>query len=395
MTVTQGVWTKRKNGIPYSHFAGTRQKEGHVKHLVMISLMMLLGAPALAQEMNDRLDSLMSSTYPNDKPGAAIAIVKDRKVVFKKGYGIADLDSKTTITSSTNFNICSMTKQFTAYCTLILQNQGKLSLDDRLIEFFPDFTPEVAGPITIRNLLTHSSGIIDYYDYVDKGRYTEFWDKDILPAIRSIGSVYFPAGSKYRYSNTAFCLLSLIIEKVSGKRFPEFVQDNIFKPLKMDHSDVIHHGFEISDRAIGYQRENDRFKISDAKQSLFFSTGGDGGIYTSIDDYLKWIMAIQSGKVLSPDLIKEAQSPQFSIDPKKDISYGFGWFIAGSGEDKLIYHPGSNGGFRTIVLIKPSQKYSVIIFSNRGDIDLDDLVRQVNKIYDIDDKAYVKSDAVI
>ncbi len=365
-----------------------------MKHLVLMPLVMLMGALALAQEMNARLDSLLSATYPNDEPGAAIAIVKDRQVVFKKGYGIANLDSKTSITSSTNFNIGSMTKQFTAYCTLILQNQGKLSLDDKLIDFFPDFTLHVAGTITIRHLLTHSSGIIDYYDRVDKGRYTEFWDEDILPAIKSIDSTYFPAGSRYRYSNTAYCLLSLIIEKVSGKRFPEFVQDNIFKPLKMDHSDVIHHGLDISNRAVGYDCENDSFEISDAKQSLFFSTRGDGGIYTSIDDYLKWIMAIQSGKVLSPDLTKEAQSPQFLADSRKDISYGFGWFIAGSGEDKLIYHPGSNGGFRTIVLIKPSQKYSVVIFSNRGGIDLEDLVRRVNKIYHIDDKAYVKSDTI-
>ena len=370
------------------------RKEGHVKHLVLIPLVMLMGAQAFAQEMNDRLDSLMSSTYPNDKPGAAIAIVKNRRVVFKKGYGIADLDSKTIITSSTNFNIGSMTKEFTAYCTLELQNQGKLSLDDRLIEFFPDFTPKVAGAITIRNLLTHSSGIIDYYDYVDKGRYTEFWDKDILPAIRLIDSVYFPAGSRYRYSNTAYCLLSLIIEKVSGKPFPEFVQDNIFRPLKMVHSDVIHHGSEISNRAVGYDCENDSFKISDAKQGLFFSTRGDGGIYTSIDDYLKWVMAIQSGKVLNPYLTKEAQSPQFLIDSRENISYGFGWFVAGSGEAKLIYHPGSNGGFRTIILIKPSQKYSVVIFSNRSGIDLEDLVRRVNKIYQIEDKAYVKSDAI-
>jgi len=355
---------------------------------------MLMGAQASAQEMNDRLDSLMSSIYPNDKPGAAIAIVKNRKVVFKKGYGIADLDSKTIITSSTNFNIGSMTKQFTAYCTLKLQNQGKLSLDDKLIEFFPDFIPEVAGTMTIRHLLTHSSGIMDYYDYVDKGRYTEFSDKDILPVIKSIDSTYFPAGSRYRYSNTAYCLLSLIIEKVSGKRFPEFVQDNIFKPLKMDNSDVIHHGLEISNRAVGYECENDSFKISDAKQNLFFSTRGDGGIYTSIDDYLKWIMAIQSGKVLNPHLTKEAQSAQFLIDSREDISYGFGWFIAGSGEDKLIYHPGSNSGFRTIVLMKPSQEYSVVIFSNRSGIDLEDLVRRVNKICQIDDKAYVKSEAM-
>ncbi len=371
-----------------------RHKEVHVRHLAMIPFVMLIAAQALAQGMSGRLDALMSATYLNNKPGAAIAIVKDREVVFKKAYGMADLALKTTITSSTNFNIASMTKQFTAYCILTLKNQGKLSLDDRLIKFFPDLSPKVAGTITIRNLLTHSSGIVDHYDHVDKTKYTEFSDKDILPAIRSVDSVYFPAGSRYRYSNTAFCLLSLIVEKVSGKGFPEFVRDTIYAPLKMGHSDVIHPGMEIPDRALGYEYEKDRFQIADVKQSLFFSTEGDGGIYTSIDDYLKWIMAILSGNVLSPSLVKEGQSPQFSIDAGRDFSYGFGWFIAGSGEDRIIYHPGSNGGFRTIVLIKPSQKYAVVIFSNRGDIDLEDFVRQINNICHIDDKAFVKSDAI-
>jgi CubicO group peptidase (beta-lactamase class C family) len=348
-----------------------------------------------AQNESNRIDSLMSSIYQSDKPGAAIAIVKNGKVVFKKGYGVADLDSKTPITSSTNFNICSMTKQFTAYSILQLQNRKKLSLDDPLIKYFPDFSPTVARSVTIRNLLTHSSGIVDHYSYVDKKLYNEFWDKDVLTAIKSIDSVYFPSGSHYRYSNTAFCLLSLIIEKISGKTYPDYIRNNIFYPLEMKSSDVIHPGFKISNRALGYENEKDSFKISDAKESLFFSTMGDGGIYTSIDDYLKWIMAIQKGKVLNPYLVHEAQSAQFPIDAARNISYGYGWFIAGSRDSKIVYHPGSNGGFRTIIFTKPSEKYSIIIFSNRTGIDLEDLVRIINKICKIDDKAYVKLESLI
>lgn len=360
-----------------------------MKQFFLISILMLMATQAFAQGKNERLDSLMSSIYANDNPGAAIAIVNNGKVIFKKGYGIADLDSKRPITVSTNFNIGSMTKQFTAYCILKLQSEKKLSLDDKLIKFFPDFNPKVGNAITIRNLLTHSSGIVDHYDYVDKKLYKDFTDEDVLPAIKSVDSVYFPAGTKYRYSNTAYCLLALIIEKISGKPYPEFVRDNIFRPLKMDKSEVIHPDFNISNRAFGYEAENDSFKISDVKESYFFSTMGDGGIYTSIDDYLKWIKAIQSGKVINPHLIKEAQSPQFVIDSSKDISYGFGWFTAGAGDNKLDYHPGSNGGFRSIVFMKPSQKYSIVIFSNRSGIDLEELIRKIDKIYGIDDKAYV------
>ncbi len=365
-----------------------------MKRLVVFLSVVLMVAQAFAHGENERLDSLMSSLYPKDNPGAAIAIVRNGKVIFKKGYGIADLDSKKLITPSTNFNIGSMTKEFTAYCVLKLHSEKKLSLNDKLIKFFPAFIPKAASAITIRNLLTHSSGIIDYYNYVDTKQYTEFSDEDILSALKKVDSVYFPAGSRFRYSNTGYCLLSLIIQKVSGKTFPEFVRNNIFEPLGMEKSDVIHPGFKISNRAFGYECDNDSFKISDAKQSLFFSTEGDGGVYTSIDDYVKWLVAIRSGKGLNARLIREAQSPEFVIDSSRDVSYGYGWFIAGSGNDRLVYHPGSNGGFRSIVFMKPSQDYAVVIFSNRSGIDLEELIRQVNRIYHVGDSAYVKTDLI-
>ncbi len=366
-----------------------------MKHLILSSILILIAIHAFPQKENKSLDSLMSSIYISKNPGAAIAIIEDGEVIFKKGYGISNMDSKTPVSSSTNFNICSMTKQFTAYGILKLASEKKLSLDDRISKYFPDFNSKVADVVTIRHLLTHSSGIVDHYDHVDKTKYKEFWDKDVLTAIKSIDSVYFPAGSGYRYSNTAFCLLSLIIEHVSGYAFPAFIKEYIFKPLKMNNSDVIKPDFKISQRALGYEFENDSFKISDAGQSLFFSTMGDGGIYTSIDDYLKWIMAIQNGKVLNSSIIKEAQSAHNTIEATRNLSYGYGWFVAGSGENKIVYHTGSNGGFRTIIFMIPSKKYSVVIFSNRTGVDLEDLVIKINKIFNIDDHAFVKLESVI
>ncbi|HEY5124836.1 MAG TPA: serine hydrolase domain-containing protein [Ignavibacteria bacterium] len=366
-----------------------------MKHFILSFFLILMATQSFPQKENNRLDSLMSSIYSNDRPGAAIAIVKNGKFVFKKGYGIANLDSKIPITSTTNFNIGSMTKQFTAYGILKLASEKKLSLDDKIEKYFPDYNSKVAGMVTIRHLLTHSSGIIDHYDNVDKTLFKEFWDKDVLYAIKSVDSVYFPPGSRYRYSNTAFCLLSLIIEHVSGYSFPEFIQEYIFKPLKMNNSDVIKPDFKISERAFGYKFENDSFKISDARESLFFTTMGDGGIYTSIDDYLKWIMEIQNGKVLNSSIIKEAQSAQFTIDATKNLSYGYGWFVAGSNDNKIVYHTGSNGGFQTIIFMIPSKKYSVVIFSNRTGIALEDLVREINKIFKIGDNTFIKLELLI
>jgi CubicO group peptidase (beta-lactamase class C family) len=169
-----------------------------MRHFILSFLLILLALKAFPQKENIRLDSLMSSIYPDDSPGAAIAIVKNGKNVFKKGYGIADLDSKRPVTPSTNFNIGSMTKQFTAYGILKLAVEKKLSLDDKIEKYFPDFNSKVAGIVTIRNLLTHSSGIIDHYDHVDKSFFKEFWDKDVLNAVKAVDSVYFPPGSGYR-----------------------------------------------------------------------------------------------------------------------------------------------------------------------------------------------------
>ncbi|NWF89442.1 MAG: beta-lactamase family protein [Ignavibacteriaceae bacterium] len=366
-----------------------------MEKIILSFCLIFMAATINPQIENNQLDSLLNSIYKQDEPGLAIGVVYNGEVVFKKGYGISNLDSKAPITASTNFNICSMTKQFTAYGILELASQSKLSLDDPIKKYLIDFNPNVGSSVTVRHLLTHCSGVVDHYNYVDKKLFKEFWDQDVLNAVKTVDSFYFPVGTRYRYSNTAYCLLSLIIEKVSGYSFPEFVKESIFKPLKMDLSDVIKPNFNISERAFGYESNDGIFKIADANESLFFSTMGDGGIYTSIDDYLKWILAIQKGEVLKSELIKQAQSPQFSIDTSRNISYGYGWFIAGSGNDQVVYHTGSNGGFRTIVFIKPSSNYSVVLFSNRTGIDLEDLILKINKIYKVDDKCYVKLDSLI
>jgi D-alanyl-D-alanine carboxypeptidase len=366
-----------------------------MKMLIVICLALTATVSVHAQNENSRLDSLMSSFYKAGAPGAAIAVIKDGNVVFKRGYGIADLETKAPITPSTNFNICSMTKQFTAYAILQLQRQGKLSLDDKLSRFFPQFTPRVANAVSVRQLLSHCSGIVEHYSYVNRALYREFWDKDVLATLSAVDSMYFPAGTRYRYSNAAFCILSQIIEKVSGESYPSYICSHVFAPLGMIRSNVIQPDFKITERAFGYEFEKDTFKIADAKQSLFFSTMGDGGVYTSIDDYLKWITAIQQLQRPDPTIIKEAQSPQSPIDTSRGFSYGFGWFVAGTGDARLVYHTGSNGGFRTIILTKPSAKYAVVIFSNRTGVDLEDLVRVINRIYQIDDKAFVKLEDLI
>jgi CubicO group peptidase (beta-lactamase class C family) len=163
----------------------------------------------------------------------------------------------------------------------------------------------------------------------------------------------------------------------------------------MHNSLVIQPGIRIKERAQGYEYGNETHSLSDAGESMFFSTMGDGGIYTSADEYLKWMTMILNRKGPDHKLVDQVLMPQFVIDSTRQLSYGYGWFVAGSGRNRIAYHTGSNGGFRAIVFSKPSEKYGVIILSNRTGIDLEDLVHQINNILRVDDTAFVRLESLI
>jgi len=330
-----------------------------------------------------KADSLFKAIYSNNAPGASIAIVQKGKTVFSNSYGIADLNTKEKISPRTNFNIASLTKQFTAIAILQLAGKGKLLLNDKLSKFFPELNKKVADIITIQQLLTHSSGIIDHYDYADTKNMKHAHIADVLNAIKNIDSTYFPPGTDYRYSNTAYCLLALIIEKLSGLSYSVYMKKNVFQPPGMKHTTIWSESEKISNKANGYEfdQTTNSFKRSGADENIFFSTEGDGGIYTSIDDYLKWMNALQSGKIFSQVNTNRARSPQFAVNKEKKLSYGYGWFIDESTTPVKVYHSGSNGGFRSFSFTIPEEGYMVIIFSNRTGINLENLILEINKIF--------------
>ncbi len=368
-----------------------------MKKLILIIFAAFYFYGAFCQSMSARLDSLCRTIYSSHEPGAMIAIRDHDKIIFKKGYGLANLNTKTKIESLTNFNIGSLTKQFTAYSILQLANEKRLSLDDKLIKFFPDFNQHIGNLITIRQLLTHSSGIIDHYGFTDTTRVKHATDRDVLIAIKNIDSSYFISGSHYRYSNTAYCLLALIIEKVTGLAYADYIRKEIFTPLNMTHSSVFKFGRPIYRSARGYTTSRSgpkQFASLDSDQSIFFSTEGDGGIYTSIDDYLKWCDAWRKGNALNRALITKAQSPHFLVDTANKLSYGYGWFISEKG-NKKAYHTGSNGGFRAISFLIPARSYQIVIFSNRDDIDLEELAQKINAIAGLADGSFTKIESLV
>jgi D-alanyl-D-alanine carboxypeptidase len=343
------------------------------------------------QTAESRIDSLMKSYYSPELPGAVIAIEQHNHTLFKKGYGLANPASGMLINADENFNIGSLTKQFTAFSILKLYYAGKISIMDTIGKYFS--LPAPLSFITVLQLLNHSSGLPDHYSYTDTNKVKHATDKDVLVALQKADSVYFPSGSKYRYSNAAYCLLGLLIEKISGLSYNAYLKKNIFIPLGIQHAQVFSIHRVIPDRVTGFDRTSKgTFIRSDADESIFFSTEADGGIYISMNNYMKWCRAVESGKFSRTRMIQRSWTPQTPVDSLHGLWYGNGWFIQeNKSHPKIIYHTGSNGGFRSVVFLIPYLDYRISIFSNRPDIDLEELVARINQILSIPDNSFIKS----
>ncbi|HEX9501093.1 MAG TPA: serine hydrolase domain-containing protein, partial [Thermoanaerobaculia bacterium] len=231
--------------------------------------------------------------YSGNVPGASVLVVLDGNVVMRKSYGMANLEQRTAATPDTNYRLASVTKQFTAASILILAKSGKLSLDDPITKYLA--LPAHANAITIRHLLTHTSGLFDYEDLIPPGTTRQLKDSDVLQMLKDNDGSYFAPGTRYRYSNTGYAFLSLIVERVSGQRFADFLSENIFKPAGMNASVALEEGIStVARRAYGYSRADRAWHRTD--QSLTSAVLGDGGIYTSTDDLVHWIAWLESGK---------------------------------------------------------------------------------------------------
>jgi D-alanyl-D-alanine carboxypeptidase len=364
-----------------------------MKCTIYLSLFLWICVSANCQENTRRIDALLKTYYHENEPGAAVVISRDNRIIFKNVYGLASTKTKEKISSSTNFNIGSLTKQFTAFCIVQLAEKRQLSLTDKLVKYFPDFNAKTGNLITIQELLTHSSGIVDHYSFVDTNIVKHAADKDVLNAVKNIDSTYFTPGTQYRYSNTAYCLLAMIVEKVSGLSYNDYVKKNIFTPLSMLHSVVLQTGKPVYKTAYGYDYDSGKhiFSKLDAAEAIFFSTEGDGGIYTSADEYLHWWRFLQNPPTASKGIVQKNRSPQLTIDSVNKLSYGYGWFVSDKDTARAVYHSGSNGGFRAIVFSVPSNNYVITIFSNRTGIDLEKLVQQINTILGVTNNSFTKS----
>jgi CubicO group peptidase (beta-lactamase class C family) len=298
------------------------------------------------------VDDLMKDYAAPGSPGASLLVIRDGQAVVRKGYGLANLEEQRAAMPATNYRLASVTKQFTAASILILARDGKLSIDDPIRKWFP----ALPDGITIRHLLTHTSGIVDYEDVMPEGTTTQVHDIDVLHLVEQNPQSYFAPGTSYKYSNSGYALLALIVERASGQTFASFLHDRIFQPFGMTNTVAHEDGIStVAHRAYGYSRAADGWTRTD--QSTTSAVLGDGGIYSSIDDLAKWDAALYTDERLRPAF--EPATP--TNDP--NVRYGFGWRITADS----LWHTGETRGFRNVILRYPARKLTVVILTNRNE----------------------------
>lgn len=352
---------------------------------------------ATGDALESRVDAIFAPLTDATSPGMAVLVRKDGRTVFERGYGAAELRGFRKIDARTNFRLASFTKQFTAMAIMLLAHDGKLRYDQPITEIFPDF-PAYGRAITIRHLLTHTGGLADYEDLMGS-KWTplhQIQDEEVLQLLRQQSATKFAAGTKWSYSNSGYVVLGLIVAKVSGRPFWEFLHARIFAPLGMNQSIAFIRGTNVViHRAYGHSKEPGGFVETD--QSSTSATLGDGGIYSNLEDLAKWDAAISGHTLLSEKEMKPALTPvkltdgsqphwpteagDDNLDPGKPVSYGFGWFLDPYRTRARIWHSGSTVGFRTVIDRFTGEKLTVILLCNRTDLDATTLGLKVADVF--------------
>lgn len=347
--------------------------------------------------LSAQIDTIFSSRIQAGEPGAAVLVQKDGKILFEKGYGVRDLRTQSKIDPETNFRLASFTKQFTAMAIMLLVHDGKLHYADRLGTIFPEF-PAYGKDITILNLLNHTSGLPDYSEIMDQQEKNggpkwspdhQIQDQEVLALLEAQPVGKFAPGTRWEYSNSGYVVLGLIVAKVSGTPYRDFLSRRIFTPLKMNHTVVYQKGKnEIARRAYGYSRENG--KLLETDQSSTSATLGDGGIYSNVVDLAKWDEGLRQHTLLSeqemlpavtPVKLSDGSTPRWPRDPHATepplLLYGFGWFLDPYKGHARIYHDGETMGFRTTIQRFVDDRFTVIVLSNRTDLNPNELSLKV------------------
>ena len=324
-------------------------------------LILLLSIATFAQDsVTTKVDDYIRTEMQSQQiPGLALAVIKDGQTVIAKGYGLANVEHQVPVKPETIFQSGSTGKQFTATAVMMLVEEGKLSLDDKITKFFPD-SPQAWQNITVRHLLSHTSGMTDYPQDFDLRR--DYTEDELYQRIKPIALAFQP-GEKWSYSNLAYVMLGILIHKVSGKFYGDFLQERVFKPLEMTTARVISEADIVPNRAAGYRIVNRELKNQDwVSPSL--NTTADGALYLTIYDMAKWDAALYTEKLLKKSSLEQMWTP-VKLNNGKTHPYGFGWALGEVRGRRLIEHGGAWQGFKAHISRYVDDKMTVILFANQ------------------------------
>ena len=312
-----------------------------------------------------RVDALMNRFVGPNEPGAAVVVSRGDSVVFAAGYGVADVTTSARITPATAFRLASVSKQMTAAAILTLVDSGRLRLDARLDALLAAIPP-YARAITVRQLLAHTSGIPDYEPLLGAGDGPQVKDRDVLALMRRATTLYFEPGTSWRYSNTGYALLALIVEAVSGDSFASYLRRHLFDRAGMSTAVAHEEGADtVAERAYGHSRDATATGWRKTDQNRTSAVLGDGGIYASGLDLARWSTALDGNAVLSAAMVREATTP-VTLPSGVSTAYGYGWFVDTHRGHRRQRHEGDSIGFRTAIQRYPDDKLTVIILMNRA-----------------------------
>lgn len=339
-----------------------------------------LGQEAQEESLTERVDKIFAPWDNPGSPGCALGVIKSGELIYTRGYGMANLEHDVPLSSKSVFYIASTSKQFVATSIILAAEQGHLSLDDDIRTYVPEM-PDYGKTITIRHMLHHTSGLRDYLTLWDLAG-EEFADshepEDALEMIARQKALNFEPGEEYLYSNSGFFLLSVIIQRTTGKTLREFAHENIFEPLGMAHSHFHDDHTEISKhRAIGHVLRDDS---TFAMYVSNFDLVGSGGLHTSVEDLLLWDGNFYNNKLGTGTLLDELHRRGI-LNNGDTLTYAAGLGIDEYKALRAVSHGGSAQGYRTELLRFPDQRFTVICLCNLGTINPSDLARQVADVY--------------
>ena len=344
---------------------------------VRVGIFLLFVTTCAAQEgIPAKIDEYINLEMQKQRiPGLSIAVIKAGEIALAKGYGTANVEHQVPVKPETIFQSGSVGKQFTATAAMILVEEGKIKLDDRINKYFTD-APESWKDITVRHLLTHTSGMTGYpRDFDFRRDYTE----DELLKRAALIPLAFQPGEKWSYSNLGYLTLGVLISKVTGKFYGDFIQERIFKPLDMKTARIISEADIVPNRAAGYRLVNGELKNQEWV-SPTLNTTGDGALYLTAIDMAKWDAALYGEKVLKKSTLEQMWTA-VKLNNGQTHPYGFGWRLGEARGRRIVDHGGAWQGFTSYIRRYVDDKLTVVVFSNLARANLENIARSIAWIY--------------